>query len=90
QGPVVDFYQSIQEEDCYAESYGYKSYAQYYYFNQPFGLSEKRKDREWLLNGDIDKPVYFVSKSTNLELDNHPNFLLIGKKGGFRFYKRDI
>ena len=90
QGPVVEFYESIQEEDCYTESYGYKSYAQYYYFNQPFGLSEKRKDRDWLLNGDIDKPVYFVSKSTNLELDTHPNFKLIGKKGGFRFYKRDI
>tara|TARA_B110000285_G_scaffold111291_1_gene126333 strand:+ start:739 stop:2379 length:1641 start_codon:yes stop_codon:yes gene_type:complete len=90
QGPVVEFYGSIQEEDCYTESYGYKSYAQYYYFNQPFGLSEKRKDRDWLLNGDIDKPVYFVSKSTNLELDTHPNFKLIGKKGGFRFYKRDI
>ncbi|MCO4815333.1 MAG: glycosyltransferase family 39 protein, partial [Flavobacteriales bacterium] len=42
QGPVVEFYKSIKGEDCYTESYGYKSYAQYYYFNQPFGLSEKR------------------------------------------------
>ena len=90
QGPVVEFYGSIENEDCYAESYGYKSYAQYYYFKQPYGLSEKRKDREWLLNGNIDKPVYFVSKSTNLELDTHPNFTLIGKKGGFRFYKREL
>ena len=90
QGPVVEFYASIENEDCYAESYGYKSYAQYYYFKQPFGLSEKRKDRDWLLNGEIDKPVYFVSKSTNTELDDHPNFKLVGKKGGFRYYKRDL
>lgn len=90
QGPVVEFYSSIENEDCYAESYGYKSYAQYYYFKQPFGLSEKRKDRDWLLNGEIDKPVYFVSKSTNTELDDHPNFKLVGKKGGFRYYKRDL
>lgn len=90
QGPVVEFYKSIENEDCYAESYGYKSYAQYYYFKQPFGLSDKRKDRNWLLTGDIDKAVYFVSKSTNLELDNHPNFKLIERKGGFRFYKRNV
>jgi len=90
QGPVVEFYQSIQGEDCYAESYGYKSYAQYYYFQQPYGLSEKRKERAWLVTGDIDKPVYFVSKSTNLELDDNSSFVLVGKKGGFRFYKREI
>lgn len=90
QGPVVAFYESIQEEDCYVESYGYKSYAQYYYFQQPSGLSDKRKDQTWLLTGKIDKPVYFVSKSTNIELDTHPNFKLIKKEGGFRFYKREV
>ena len=90
QGPVVSFYESIQEEDCYVESYGYKSYAQYYYFQQPAGLSEKRKDQIWLLTGEIDKPVYFVSKSTNIELDTHPNFKLIKKEGGFRFYRREV
>tara|TARA_R110002072_G_scaffold302402_1_gene485101 strand:+ start:26430 stop:28076 length:1647 start_codon:yes stop_codon:yes gene_type:complete len=89
QGPVVTFYESIQDEDCYVESYGYKSYAQYYYFQQPYGLSDKRKDQNWLLNGDIDKPVYLVSKSNNLELDSNPNFKLLKKVGGFRFYKRE-
>ena len=90
QGPVVQFYEEIQGKDCYVESYGYKSYAQYYYFQQPAGLSEKRKDQNWLLNGDIDKSVYFVSKSNNIELDNHPNFKRIKKVGGFIFYVREI
>ncbi len=89
QGPVIDFYKSIQGEDAYVESYGYKSYAQYYYFQQPAGLSEKRLNQDWLLNGDIDKTVYFVSKSNNTELDEHPNFKLIKKVGGFRFYVRE-
>lgn len=89
QGPVVDFYQEIEGEDAYVESYGYKSYAQYYYFKQPFGLSDKRKDREWLLWGDIDKTVYMVSKSTNTELDDHPNLKRLKKVGGFIFYKRE-
>ncbi len=90
QGPVVEFYESIQGEDAYVESYGYKSYAQYYYFQQPAGLSEKRLEKDWLLNGDVDKTVYFVSKSNNIELDDHPNFKLIRKVGGFRFYVREI
>ena len=90
QGPAITFYQEIQQEDCYAESYGYKSYAQYYYFDLSHGLREERKAQEWLLTGDIDKPVYLVSKSTNIELDNHPNFRLIKAVGGFRFYKRDF
>lgn len=89
QGPVVGFYEKIQGEDCYVESYGYKSYAQYYYFQQPFGLDDKRKDQQWLLTGGIDKPVYLVSKSTNTELDAHPNFKRIKAEGGFIFYKRE-
>ena len=90
QGPVIRFYQKLEKKDCYVDSFGYKSYAQYYYFKQPNGLSEKRKDKEWLLNGDIDKPVFLVSKSTNTELDNHPNFKFIRREGGFNFYKREI
>jgi len=90
QGPVIAFYESLQGKDCYVESYGYKSYAQYYYFQQPYGTSEKRKDFNWLLTGDIDKTVYLVTKSTNKSLDAHKNFNLIKKVGGFRFYKRDF
>ena len=90
QGPVIRFYEELQGKDCYVESYGYKSYAQYYYFKQPYGLSEKRKDRDWLLTGDIDKPVFLVSKSTNKELNNHPNFKLLKTEGGFNFYQREI
>ncbi len=89
QGPVVRFYQQISQEEAYIESYGYKSYAQYFYANQKYGKNEKRKDLNWLKFGQIDKPVYFVSKSTNTELDNVAGFRLIKTEGGFRFYKRN-
>lgn len=89
QGPVIRFYQKLKGTDCYVESFGYKSYAQYFYFSQPSGLSENRKDREWLLTGDVDKLVFLVSKSTNSELNNYPNFKLIKTEGGFNFYKRE-
>ncbi|MCH2230283.1 MAG: glycosyltransferase family 39 protein [Crocinitomicaceae bacterium] len=90
QGPVVKFYEKLKGSDVYIECYGYKSYAQYFYFKQPYGLSDQRLEREWLLNGDIDKPVYMVSKSTNTELDEHENFELIDAQGGFRLYKRNV
>ena len=89
QGPNISFLQSIQGQDCYIESYGYKSYAQYYYGNQPYGLNEASKDQKWLLDGEIDKPVYMISKITNTELDNHTNFKKIKTEGGFSFYKRN-
>ena len=90
QGPVIAFYQNISHEDAYINSFGYKSYAQYFYANQKPGNNEKLQDREYLLNGPIDKSVYFVTKSTNRELDNHPNFMLLKAVGGFRFYKREV
>jgi Dolichyl-phosphate-mannose-protein mannosyltransferase len=90
QGPVVEFYEGLVGEDCYVDSYGYKSYAQYYYSKQPYGLDERRKDLTWLLTGDVDKRVYLVSKSTNDELDTHPNFKILKKEGGFNFYIREL
>ena len=88
QGPAIEFYKSIEGEECYVDTYGYKSYAQYFYFKKPF--SDFHKNMKWFLSGEIDKPVYLVSKSTNVELDSHPNFTLIQKKGGFRFYLREV
>jgi len=90
QGPAIRFYKKMEGKNCYVDSFGYKSYAQYYYFKQPIGLSANRKNKEWLLNGDIDMPVFFVSKSTNDELTSHPNFKLLKTEGGFNFYKREV
>ncbi|MBL4863149.1 MAG: glycosyltransferase family 39 protein [Crocinitomicaceae bacterium] len=88
QGPAIAFYKELKGQDCYVESYGFKSYAQYYYFEEPYGLSENRKTQSWLLTGEIDKPVYMVSKITNTELDSHQNFKKIKSEGGFNFYRR--
>jgi hypothetical protein len=88
QGPAIAFYKQKKGEDCYIESFGFKSYAQYYYAQTPYGLREESKDIVWLLKGEIDKPVYLVSKSTNRELDDYPGFEFITAEGGFRFYKR--
>ncbi|MBI1223406.1 MAG: glycosyltransferase family 39 protein [Bacteroidetes bacterium] len=45
--------------------------------------------KDWLMNGKIDKPAYFVSKITEEKaFATHPNLEVIGRKGGFVFYKR--
>jgi 4-amino-4-deoxy-L-arabinose transferase-like glycosyltransferase len=90
QGPAISFYKSKRNEKCYIESYGFKSYAQYFYSNVQYGLNDQRKIHDWLLNGEIDKTVYYVSKITNNELDSHPNFKKIKTEGGFNFYVRKV
>lgn len=88
QGPSIEMLQSIKNEDCYIDTYGFKSYAHFYYGEVKPGLRKDSKDSNWLLNGEIDKPVYFLSKSTNLELDDREDIGLVQTKGGFRLYKR--
>lgn len=41
----------------------------------------------WLVNGAIDKPLYFTTKITYPEM-NEPGVELVGTEGGFRLYRR--
>ncbi|MBL0023560.1 MAG: glycosyltransferase family 39 protein [Saprospiraceae bacterium] len=89
QGPAIDFYQSLEYKDVYVETVGFKSYAQYFYKKSKPGQNPKRTEKEWLLYGDIDKPVYFVTKVNNTELDTISHIIKIKTEGGFSFYKRN-
>jgi hypothetical protein len=46
--------------------------------------------REWLVNGKVDRPVYFVSKNTYADevADWWPHLKRIGEKNGFVFWER--
>lgn len=47
--------------------------------------------RDWFLDGEIDKPVYFVTKNDRGHwLKERSNLQLIEEKNGFLFYKRDL
>jgi 4-amino-4-deoxy-L-arabinose transferase-like glycosyltransferase len=89
QGPAIRFYERIAAEDAYVETYGYKSYAQYYYARLPYEASTERTNMDWLLKGPIDKPVYLVTKVTETGLEAYPDIRLLGIEGGFKFHKRD-
>lgn len=88
QGPAIDFYKQIAKEDCYVDVYGFKSHAHFFYSEIPEYENKLGHDKDWLLNGAIDKPVYFVTKYTKRELDTRTDINFLYQKGGFKFYKR--
>ena len=89
QGPHIDFLKSLEGKDVYVKNTGFKSYAEYYYFRQPIYEHRNYDNLEWLLYGEIDKPVYIITKSTYTSMDTVQTLELIEQRGGFRFYKRE-
>jgi hypothetical protein len=89
QAPAINFYKSIAHQDVYVMTTGFYSYAPYFYFQKMPGGNLQSSNAEWLLKGEIDKPVYIVAKSTSKNLsDNDPDYRLLKKEGGFAFYVR--
>jgi hypothetical protein len=89
QGPAIEFYESLQGKDVYVTTFGFKSYAQYFYFRKQPGSIKESRDNEWLVKGNIDKPAYFVAKSTSRkEIEQIPGVMFLYQKGGFAFYER--
>jgi len=89
QAPAINFYESISGEDAYVTTVGFYSYAPFFYFRKMPGGNAESNNKDWLLDGDIDKPVYIVAKSTSKkEMDKHPDCRFIKQEGGFLFYSR--
>jgi hypothetical protein len=90
QGSLIDFLQAKKGEDVYVMTFGFHSYAPYFYFAQPNNNVDKRADDDFLLNGNIDKPVYIITKITDQYLSTKSDLELLKEEGGYRFYKRKI
>jgi len=92
QNAAIVFFEKIAHEDCYAATYGYKSYANYFYFNKQIPENKKAYDTNWLLTGNTDKIVYIVCKNTraNEFEKKYTDFNKIEMKNGFVFFKKDI
>lgn len=91
----IEFYKSKQNEDCYIEPLSYKTYAHYFYSNRKIentasGNGMKYSEfLEKLLEGDIDKPAYFVTKSTKFKkYTTKYDLEIIENKNGWVFMKR--
>lgn len=88
QGDAISLYQELEGEECYVETLR-KSYAHYFYVKtKPFART-KEQDLDWMLRGDIDKPVYIVTRFDQDFLDGIVGFEIIERRGAFKLYRRN-
>lgn len=91
QRAAIEFFERKQGEDAYVTVLGYKSYAHLFYTRKQPPANPKHSDEEWLLYGDIDKPVYFVCKIMVADKYRALSQLEeISSKNGFVFFKRNV
>ena len=88
QNAAIEFYKNRVGEDCYVTTYGFKSYAHYFYTKMPDHSNPNSKDISWLLSGNADKSVYVVCKNVSQKHfeKNYPYFEYLYAKNGFVFY----
>ncbi len=86
QAAPIEFYEAKANEDCYVSVLEMKSYAHYFY-------NKMQKENlvyssEELLEKELTKPAYFVSKNIhkNRILGRHPQLEVMYEKNGFVFY----
>lgn len=87
QGAAIEFYEHLQNKDCYVETLGFKSYAHLFYSRKKIQTNKNSYDLGWLLNGEVDKPTYFVSRINSVEGIKHdyPQLKELYRKNGFVF-----
>ncbi len=92
QKAAIDFYQDIKNEDAYILPMGFKTYGHYFYAQIKAHENINYYNKEWLLEGKVDKPVYVICKIHHLEnlMQERPNLELLYSKNGFAFLKRKL
>lgn len=90
QGSMIAFFKKHNQPNEYVTTYGFRSYAKFFYTNKQKPQNLKSLNEEWLLKGTIDKPVYIVSKMYDKEkVLQLNNIQFLYEKGGFAFYVRN-
>jgi 4-amino-4-deoxy-L-arabinose transferase-like glycosyltransferase len=85
----IEFFEAQQGKDCYVETVGYKSYAQYFYAKSLPHADTMELHNQWLVSGNIDKPTYLSAKIQDApRLDTVPGIIKLYHKNGFAFYER--
>lgn len=92
QNSLIEFCKDRAGEDCYVETLGMKSYAHLFYTMKRMPANENSYNQEWLLTGEIDKPVYFIlrNRSAAKYRNLYPHLKTYSEENGFVFLKRDL
>lgn len=90
QGAAIELYKYLEDKDCYVETLEFKSYAHLFYTKKKEPINKNSYNIEWLLRGEIDKPVCFVTKITSLQNIRiyYPHLTEVYRKNGFVFWLR--
>lgn len=91
QNAAIEFLKSLQGKDVYVETYGYKSYAQYYYSMSQPPIPGEVGDAAFLLEEKVSKPVYVICRIYSLDdlLQYHGSRVKeLYRKNGFVFFEK--
>ena len=89
QRAAIEYFKGLQGQDAYVHVLGYKSYAHLFYARTMPQNNPNRTNEEWLLTGNVDKPVYFICKIMDADKYRQlPQLQETGSKNGFVFFKR--
>ena len=89
QRAAIRYFKSFEGKDVYVKVLGYKSYADLFYTQKQQQANPNHYHEEWLLTGEVDKPVYFICKITAAEpYRKMPQLTELGERNGFVFFKR--
>jgi len=91
QNALIEFCKDRQKEDCYVSTLGMKSYAHLFYTDRQEPVKDESRETGWLIDGDTDKPVYFIlrNKSASGYLERYQQLEVYYEKNGYVFLKRD-
>jgi 4-amino-4-deoxy-L-arabinose transferase-like glycosyltransferase len=90
QRSAVEFFRSLEDQDAYLATLGYKSYVPLFYGKIKQHNNPLSRDSKWLLTGEIDKNAYFAAKINKKEslIKDFPMLEFLFEKNGFVFFKR--
>ena len=89
QRAAINFFKSKSGEDCYVVPYGYKTYGHLFYQEKPAISDARSSDKYWLLTGEVEKPVYIITKIHKAEkLQDDLEVQQIKSENGFVFFRR--
>jgi hypothetical protein len=90
QRAAIEFYENKQGLDCYVDTYEFVSYADLFYSRKMPPNNPNHHKLNWLLTGEVDKPVFIVAKITKKDefIKTYPHFTLLYEKNGFVFFQR--
>ena len=89
QGPLIDFMKSKANEDVHILTYGFKSYANYFYGQKSLEASVENADNASMINNSTKRQVYIVSRARVAEpLRNNPRLREIGKTSRYVFFEK--